>query len=242
METIGVDGDKFPTIIITNINSSIDSVLLPAMAHEQDDKTRIRDMTRRSITISTYIMGPLLIGMAACAESIVHIILTDKWIFCVPYMQIFCICYLFYPIHTANLNAIKAMGRSDIFLKLEIIKKIVGIAILLISIRISVMAIAYSLLLSTAISMIINSWPNRELLGYDFYSQMKDIFSNLILAVIMGILVYMEKWLIPNMYVRLIVQIISGAATYLVLSAACKNKSFGYLMVIVRNKLQDRTK
>lgn len=235
-------GDKFPTIIITNINSSIDSVLLPAMAHEQDDKTRIRDMTRRSITISTYIMGPLLIGMAACAESIVHIILTDKWVFCVPYMQIFCICYLFYPIHTANLNAIKAMGRSDIFLKLEIIKKIVGIAILLISIRISVMAIAYSLLLSTAISMIINSWPNRELLGYDFYSQMKDIFSNLILAVIMGILVYMEKWLIPNMYVRLIVQIISGAATYLVLSAACKNKSFGYLMVIVRNKLQGRTK
>ena len=235
-------GDKFPTIIITNINSSIDSVLLPAMAHEQDDKTRIHDMTRRSITISTYIMGPLLIGMAACAESIVHIILTDKWIFCVPYMRIFSICYLFYPIHTANLNAIKAMGRSDIFLKLEIIKKIVGMAILLISIRISVMAIAYSLLLSTAISMIINSWPNRELLGYDFYSQMKDIFSNLILAVIMGIVVYMEKWLISNMYVRLIVQIISGAVIYLLLSAACKNKSFEYLMVIVHNKLQGKTK
>ena len=235
-------GDKFPNIIISNINSSIDSVLLPAMSHDQDDKARIRDMTRRSITISTYLMGPLLIGMAACAESIVHLFLTDKWMFCVPYMRIFCIGYLFYPIHTANLNAIKAVGRSDIFLKLEIIKKTVGLAILLGSIRISVMAIAWSLLISTAISMVINSWPNKKLLDYSFYSQMKDIFSNLILAVIMGLVVYIEgRFILFNVAAKLILQIVSGATIYLVLSVVSKNEACLYLMTVVKNRFINHT-
>ena len=235
-------GDKFPTIIITNINSSIDSVLLPAMSHDQEDRTRVRDMTRRAIKISTYMMGPLLAGMAACANSIVHLILTDKWIFCVPYMRIFCICYMFYPIHTANLNAIKAMGRSDIFLKLEVIKKVVGLAILIVSIRISVMAMAWSLLISTIVTMAINSQPNRKLLGYDFYSQMKDIIPNLILALIMALLVYLEGRLIPNALLRLVLQILSGAAIYVILSALTRNDSFQYMMVMIRSKMQKRKK
>ena len=235
-------GDKFPTIIITNINSSIDSVLLPAMSHDQEDRTRVRDMTRRAIKISTYMMGPLLAGMAACADSIVHLILTDKWIFCVPYMRIFCICYMFYPIHTANLNAIKAMGRSDIFLKLEVIKKVVGLAILIVSIRISVMAMAWSLLISTIVTMAINSQPNRKLLGYDFYSQMKDIIPNLILALIMALLVYLEGRLIPNALLRLVLQILSGAAIYVILSALTRNDSFQYMMVMIRSKMQKRKK
>lgn len=229
-------GDKFPNLIINNINSSIDSVLLPAMSHDQDDKSRIRDMTRRSITISTYLMAPLLVGMAACADSIVRLILTDKWLPCVPYMRLFCICYLFYPIHTANLNAIKAMGRSDIFLKLEIIKKSVGLVILFISIRISVMAIAWSLLIATVISMIINSWPNRQLLDYDFYSQMKDILSNLVLAFIMGILVLLIGKIIPHPVIKLIVQILSGMVIYLLLSVVSKNESFQYMIGIIKHK------
>lgn len=233
-------GDKFPTIIIVNINQSIDSVLLPAMSHDQDDRTRVRDMTRRAIKISTYMMGPLLAGMAACADSIVHLILTDKWILCVPYMRIFCICYMLFPIHTANLNAIKAMGRSDIFLKLEIIKKVVGFAVLIVSIRISVMAMAWSLLIASIISMAINAWPNREFLGYDFYSQMKDIFPNLMLASIMAILVYLEGRLIPNALLRLILQIPSGAVIYLILSIITRNDSFQYLMVIIRSKMRNR--
>lgn len=231
-------GDKFPAIIINNINSSIDSVLLPAMSHDQDDKTRVKEMTRRAIKISTYIMGPLLAGMAACADSIVHLVLTDKWLFCVPYMRVFCICYLFYPIHTANLNAIKAMGRSDTFLKLEVIKKIIGLVVLIISIRISVMAIAWSLLISTITSLVINSWPNEKLLGYDFYSQMKDIMPNLALSLIMGVLVYLGGALIPNAVLKLILQILFGAAIYVVLSVITRNESFQYMLTMIQNKIR----
>ena len=116
-------GKQFPDLLIANINTSIDSVLLPTMSREQDNAERVKMMTRRAIKTSTYIMSPLMMGLAFCGTPVIRLILTDKWLACVPFMQIFCITSMFFPIHTANLNAIKAMGRSDIFLKLEIIKK-----------------------------------------------------------------------------------------------------------------------
>lgn len=150
-------GDKFPKVIVTNINTSIDSVLLPTMSSAQDDKERVKQMTRRAIKTSTYVMAPLMMGLAFCAEPIVRIVLTDKWLPCIPFLRIFCITYMFWPVHTANLNAINAMGRSDWFLKLEIIKKIMGMTILLSTMWFGVMAMAYSLLLSSVLSQIINS-------------------------------------------------------------------------------------
>lgn len=180
-------GDKLPSVIVNNINTSIDSVLLPTLAKQQDDRERVKNMTRRAIKISTYIMAPLMMGLAFCATSVVDLVLTEKWLPCVPFLQIFCITYMFYPIHTANLNAIKAMGRSDLFLKLEIAKKIVGMILLLSTMWFGVMAMAYSLLVSMITSMIINSWPNRQLLNYSFKEQMIDIFPSVTLAVVMGI-------------------------------------------------------
>ena len=96
------------------------------------------------------------------------------------------ITYMFWPIHTANLNAIKAMGRSDLFLKLEIAKKSIGMLLLIVTMPMGVMAMAESLLVSTVTSMIINSWPNRELLKYSFKEQMIDIIPGVMTAVIMG--------------------------------------------------------
>ena len=126
-------GKQFPNFVITNINTSIDSVLFPAMSSQQDDTERVRSMTRRSIKISSYIMWPLMMGLAFTATSIVSLVLTDKWLPCVPFLRIFCFVYVFFPIHTANLNAIKAMGRSDLFLKLEVIKKVIGLIVLVLS-------------------------------------------------------------------------------------------------------------
>lgn len=229
-------GDKFPKLIVTNINTSIDSVLLPTMSNEQDNHVRVKDMTRRAIKISTYIMAPLMIGLAFCAKPIVQIVLTDKWLPCVPYLQIFCISYLFWPIHTANLNAIKAMGRSDLFLKLEVIKKFIGMILLLITMNISVMAMAYSLLISGLISQIINSWPNRYLLKYSYIDQIKDIFPNIVMALIMGVFVYFINYLnLPNL-VSLVLQIALGGIIYLVLSIFTKNDSFRYLINILKSR------
>lgn len=229
-------GDKFPKLIVTNINTSIDSVLLPTMSNEQDNHVRVKDMTRRAIKISTYIMSPLMIGLAFCAKPIVQIVLTDKWLPCVPYLQIFCISYLFWPIHTANLNAIKAMGRSDLFLKLEVIKKFMGMILLLITMNISVMAMAYSLLISGLISQVINSWPNRYLLKYSYIDQIKDILPNIVMALIMGGFVYFISYLNLPILVSLVVQILSCGIIYLMLSILTKNDSFIYLINILKSR------
>ncbi|MGN0171109.1 MAG: lipopolysaccharide biosynthesis protein [Lachnospiraceae bacterium] len=236
------EGKKFPNLIVTNINSSINSVLLPAMSNEQDDKGRVKNMTRRSIMVSCYIMAPLMIGLACCARNVVIVVLTAKWLPCVFFLQIFCITYMFYPIHTANLNAIKAMGRSDLFLKLEIWKKVIGMILLLATMFISVKAMAYSLLISTLTSMVINAWPNKKLLGYSFLEQMKDILPSIILAIGMGGAVYLIGFLSFPILPLLLIQVICGGIFYIVGSAVFKLEPFTYLLGIINPMVQKRRK
>ena len=222
-------GDKFPKIIVTNINSSIDSVLLPTLANEQEHIDRVKSMTRRAIKTSTFIMAPLMMGLAFCATSIVKIVLTDKWLPCVPYLQIFCVTYMFWPIHTANLNAINAMGRSDYFLKLEIAKKAIGLILLLSTMRFGVMVMAYSLLISSITSQIINSWPNKKLLGYGYFEQLRDILPSVLIALFMGGCVNLVKLLGFSDFLMILVQVPLGAFIYVGLSALFHLEAYAYL-------------
>lgn len=228
-------GDKLPSVIVNNINASIDSVLLPTLANEQDDRERVKNMTRRAIKVGTFIMAPLMMGLAFCTSDVVRLILTEKWLPCVPFLQIFCITYMFYPIHTANLNAIKAMGRSDLFLKLEIAKKIVGLFLLLSTMWFGVMAMAYSLLISALTSMIINSWPNKELLKYSFKEQILDVFPAITLAVFMGWAVSNISFLNFSSALTLLIQIPLGVFIYLIGSKVLHLDSFEYVQQIVKS-------
>lgn len=227
-------GDKFPKVIVTNINASIDSVLLPSMASEQDHRNRVKNMTRRAIKTSTYIMAPLMLGLLFCAKTIVQVLLTDKWLPCVPYLRIFCFTYMFWPIHTANLNAIKAMGRSDLFLRLEVIKKIIGLLLLFVTMRHSVMAMAYSLIVSSILSQIINSWPNWKLLDYNYLEQLRDIIPSIFLSLIMGICVYFIGFIKLPTIIVLFIQIVLGALIYIGLSALLHLEEFEYLFGMVK--------
>lgn len=115
-------GNQFPSLLITNMNSSISSVLFPAMSQTKGDSVKLKEMTRKSIKISSYILFPMLAGLMAVAEPLVRLLLTENWLPCVPFLQISCIYWMFQPSQTANVQAIKAAGRSDICLKLEIKK------------------------------------------------------------------------------------------------------------------------
>ena len=145
---------------------------------------------------------------------------------------------MFWPIHTANLNAIKAMGRSDFFLKLEIIKKVMGLALLLFTMRISVMAMAYSLIVSGILSQIINSWPNWKLLNYNYFEQLRDILPSIIIAVGMGICVYFISFIPMPTIVTLLIQIVIGAVIYIGVSAALKLEEFEYLFGMIKSFLK----
>lgn len=227
-------GMTYPNLLVENINASIDSVLLPVLSAEQDHKEQVRNMTRRAIRISTYVMMPLMMGLAVCAEPLIRLLLTEKWLPCVPYLRIFCFSYAFYPLHTANLNAIKAMGRSDLFLKLEIIKKVIGVAVLAVTLPYGVYAMALSLLFTSVLSQLINSWPNAKLLGYSYAKQLKDMLPAILLSLVMGIIVYPVTFLGWSDWLTLPVQVIAGAAVYIAGSAVFKLDSFSYLLSILK--------
>lgn len=228
-------GSQFPYVIVNNINLSIDSVLLPTMSKVQNDRGAVRSMTRRSIKVSTFLIAPLLMGLAFTATPVIRLVLTEKWLPAVFFLRIFCVTLMFYPIHTANLNAIKAVGRSDMFLKLEIIKKSVGVTALLATFWISVEAMAYSLLFTTITSMLINSWPNRKLLGYSYLEQLKDILPGIFLAVAMGICVFPIQFIgLPDI-VTLCIQVPMGAVIYILGAKLFKLDSFDYLKENIRN-------
>lgn len=226
-------GRQFPNLIVQNVNSSIDSVLLPSMSFRQDDKEKVKSMTRRSIKVSSYIMLPMMAGLAAVAPSLVHVLLTDKWLPCVIFLQISCLSFAFWPIFTANLNAIKALGKSDIFLILEIIKKVLGLMILFSFMWISVEAIAFSSVLITVISLIINTWPNKKLLNYSLLEQIKDILPSLALSLVMGIIVYSFGVFAGMSLKTLLIQVFFGVSIYLFGSAFFKIEPYFYTKEVI---------
>ncbi len=227
-------GKQLPDLLVNNIDTSINSVLLPAMAQVQDDPGRVKSMTRRAMKTSTYVIAPIMMGLAFTAEPVIRLVLTEKWLPCVPFLRIFCITYMFYPVHTANLNAIKAMGRSDLFLKLEVLKKVVGIAVLVCVMWFGVMAMAYSMLFTSVMSQIINSWPNKKLLNYSYMEQLRDILPGILLAAVMGCCVYPVNWLgLPDI-LTLLIQVPLGAGIYVAGSALLRLESFRYLWARVR--------
>lgn len=229
-------GELFPKAVVGNINNAIDSVLLPTMSSEQDNKERVKQMTRRAIKTSSFCIAPLMMGLAGCSQNVVSILLTDKWLPAVPYLVIFCITYMFYPIHTANLNAIKAMGRSDLFLKLEIAKKIVGLSVLFSTMWFGVKVMAYSLLFVNIASQIINTWPNKKLFGYGYIEQLKDIFPGIIMAVVMGIIVSFGVYIPVVKGVQLVIQVAVGIAVYILGSKLFRLDSFYYMENILVKK------
>ncbi len=229
------NGKKYPEYLVSNINTAIDSVLLPTMSNEQEHPERVKSMTRRAIKTATFIIMPLMVGFAVCSKQFVSLILTDKWLPAVPFMQIFCISFSFYPIHTANLNAIKAMGRSDLFFKLEIIKKSIGVVTIIIAIKFGVMAMAYSMLITSFISQVVNSWPNKKLLNYSYLEQVKDMLPQIGLSILMGAIVYVVSFLSLSVWLTLLIQIPVGMAVYLITSKLLHIESFDYIVGMLKN-------
>ena len=225
---------KYPKILIENVNSSIDSVLLPTMSKVQSDAAAVKNMTRRAIKTSTFIIMPMMVGLAVCASPLINLLLGDDWMQTVPYLRIFCFTYAFYPIHTANLNAIKAMGHSNMFLKLEIAKKIVGLIVLVLTMRISVMAMALSLLVTSVINQLINSWPNKRLLQYGYLEQLRDILPQILISLAMGCVILCVPLIgLPNL-VTLLIQIPLGVLLYWGLAVLFHIDSYEYMVSLIK--------
>jgi len=231
-------GKQFPQFVINSVNSSVQSVLLPAMSAEQDDRVKVKTLMRNSVMLSSYIIFPMMAGLAGVAAPLVEFALTEKWLPCVPYMQIYCFTLAFYPVHTSNLQAINAMGRSDIFLKLEIIKKSIGMAVLIAALVLfdSPIAIALTGAVTTFTSCFINAYPNKKLIGYSYFEQMRDILPSFFASVGMLVIVLLVGMLDMPAFLMLLVQIAVGVCVYLIISVIFKPAPFYMLLAFLKKK------
>lgn len=234
-------GKQFPQFMINAINSAVQSVMLPAMSDKQDSKGQLKALMRKSIMLSTYIIFPMLAGLASVATPLVQLLLTDKWLPCVPYLQIYCFTFAFLPVHSCNLQAINAMGRSDIFLKLEIIKKAIGITALSVGVFCfdSPIAIAMTGVFTTIISCFVNAFPNKKLIGYSYFEQMQDIFPSFFAASIMCAVVLLVGTLQFNAILTIVLQVIVGVIVYVLISVMVKLEPF-YLLQDMTKKMSSR--
>lgn len=227
-------GSMLPSKLISNIHSAIQIVMLPAIAREQEHRDICKAMLRRSIQVISFVIFPMMAGLSAVATPVVTILLTEKWLPCVPFMQLTCLIYAANPIASANLQAMNAMGRSDMFLKLEIIKKIVSLTVLTITVVYfhSAIAIVWGNVLQIPFCLFINALPNKWIVGYSFKEQMRDIFPPLLLSVLMYCLVSAIGYAGFSVWMTLVFQILTGVVFYTGVSALLKLGGYTYVINI----------
>ena len=237
-------GNSFPSLLNNSISDTLSAVLFPVMSKYQDDIPAILAMTRRYMRISSYIVMPMMLGFFAISDNFICTLLTEKWLPAAPYIRIFCLAYLLNMIQTGNLQVIRAIGRSDILLKLEIIKKTSYFIILALFIwqTNDPKMLAVSTIVCSILASIINIFPNRKLIGYSYRLQLQDIIWNLFSAVVMAVIVsLMNRLPLPSLPLMLL-QIICGGLIYILTSLITKNDNFNYILtLIVKRKGGNKT-
>ena len=235
-------GDQLPMMAIGNIFSSVQTILLPTLADSQDDRHKVKMMMRRSTKLSCFFIYPIMVGMIVAAKPIVLLLLSDRWLPVVPFLQIMCIANFFRPITISNWEAIKALGYSGITLKLELVKKVVDVVILVVSALIGVFAIAWGCVLFNFLCIFINLYPNRKLLNYGVKEQIADAIPTLLISLLMGAAVYWIQFLEFHLIAILTLQLLIGLVVYVSLSYVFKEESFLYITQMIidnRNKIRE---
>lgn len=235
-------GFQFPQMATGIIEPTIVGVLFPSLSQCNDNVSEMKAISRRVIKTSTYLVFPIMFGLMAVAEPLVNIILTPKWGPSIIFLQIACLSQMFRPIQFINTSIIQASKQSGLLLKIDIIKKGIGVFLLIGSIRFGVVGIAVSLVISNIISTIINIMPNRKILNYGYRMQFTDIIGNFAISMIMGIVVYLITFIPMNQYVQLAVQIFTGIVVYAGLSIITKNETFFYILKRTKYFVEHRNK
>lgn len=229
-------GKKYPALIVSNVNSSLNKVMLPAYSRKQENIVELKLLLRKSIRIGAYIMTPLLVGLAVVSETLVPLFMTEKWNGCVPFIQIFCITYLTRPIETACHQALLGIGKSGIVLKIMIMIVMTDVVSVLAAAIIfhSVFMIAVGALFSQIVSLTLFSCQIHKWIRYRLLEQLADIVPIIIASTLMGIITYAIGKFIPILIIRLLIQAILGIVVYFLISLIFKFEGFFYLTGIIR--------
>ena len=229
-------GNQIPFVISSAIDSSVQSVMFPVIAKAQENQSEAAALLRRSLTLSALLVLPAMMGLAAISDTFIRLLLTEKWLPSVAIMEALCVGHAASAMTAPNLVAIKAMGRSDIYMKLEFVRRVAMLLVLLITVFAfdSIMAMAYSFTLSCWLDVLLCSLPNGCLLGYGLKKQLKDVWKTIAAAAVMAVAVWAMGLLAMPLAIKLLVQLLVGVIVYIMLCWVLKADGFLYALNMIK--------
>lgn len=230
-------GKKYPQAIGGMLDGAIQPVMLSSVAKVQADNDKVKSVVRRALKTSTFLITPAMALFAVVAPALVPLLLGEQWAGSVPFLQAYCVVYAMLPIHTTNLQALNGVGRSDIFLKLEIVKKTYGTIVLLICAFVlkDVKLLVFSYVLTDLVSTLVNAWPNRKIIGYSYWEQLSDILPTTLLTLLASALSsVVARWFYDGVPLILL-QVTVFSAVYFGGALICKVEAFCYIWNTFRN-------
>jgi O-antigen/teichoic acid export membrane protein len=226
--------DTFAQFGTSNFTGIMQRVTFPILSSIQDDNVRLTMVYRKYLRLSAFIIFPFAVGLAAVAEPFIKLLIGEKWLETVPLLQIVSFAYMWYPVHSINLNLLQVKGRSDLFLKLEIFKKLLGISILFITLPFGIKALCAGQIISSFLALILNTYYTDKLIKIGFFMQMRDLFPSLLMALSMGLFVYYSMDLIDGSSLKLLFGITLGVAYYVLIGFLVRSKDLHDLLSLLK--------
>lgn len=239
-QTLGLytKANEFGSIFSSNLTSVVQSVSFPALSKLQDDLVRLKEGYKKVITCSMLLSFPLMMGMAAVAEPMIRLLIGDAWLPCVPFLQIICFQQLLYPLHAINLSLLQVRGRSELFLRIQIIKKFISAIPLILGVFVGIYYMLFGSVVVGFIAYYINAYYSRPLLDYGIREQIKDITPSFFISLTMAIVVYLESFLPFQPLSLICIQVLSGVAIEIMLCEIFKLSEYKEIKGIIQNVIK----
>ncbi|WP_107040073.1 lipopolysaccharide biosynthesis protein [Brumimicrobium mesophilum] len=224
---------------VTNIANSLNKVTYPMFAEIQNDNVRLKKVYKMILQSVIFILAPIMIYLMVVAEPLFRFLFTEKWLPAVPYFQILCVSGIIFPIHSYNLNILKVKGRSDLFLKLEIAKKVLGVIVIIISIQYGIIALLWGQLISSILALFINSYYSGRFIEYKIWSQLKDISPIFIISGLVGIIGwYLDSNVFSNLndLLRIFLPAFIGLVLFVGISFTLKLEALNNLVSLIKKR------
>lgn len=202
----------------SNITGVLQNVTFPVLSSIQNDSYRLADAYRRFLRMAAFIIFPLMVGLAAVADPLIRLMLTDKWAGTIPLLQILCFSLMWYPIHAINLNLLIVKGRSDYFLKLEVMKKVLGVSVLCVTVPMGIVAMCFGRIFTSLVCLGLNTYYTNKLIGYGFWSQMRDLAHIVVHSLVMGAIAWAIVQAMPSPWGKLLLGILGGVVYYMLVA------------------------
>ncbi|WP_320052893.1 lipopolysaccharide biosynthesis protein [uncultured Acetobacteroides sp.] len=226
--------DQFAQFPSSNISGIVGRVTFPILSGIQHDDERLRIVYRKYLKLSAFVVFPLMIGLAAVARPLILLLLNSEWESVIPLLQILCFSMMWYPVHSINLNLLQVKGRSDLFLRLEIIKKIIAVLILIVTIPIGVIAMCWGIVVSSVLALVVNTYYTGKVIKLGFFIQMRDLMPLLLISIIIGGVMFLSTQLFSSNIIKLSVGVVIGISCYITISLLFKSKELSHVFSMLQ--------